>query len=223
MVLQYRRANRMNFRQYLAVFVGLSLLCGARVVVASDLQNLLISVIQTSTVAEARELLAEKPDTTGGTGHGHRPLPRVWSTHPRRQPGSFQQVRVLEGRSAFISVGRSEPEVRLLWVEQTGNGPVPNIGFSSRESRAGFFVKAELEAGEVVLQLDRYNDLSQTEYTFDKPSQAVRTTLSGRPGEWLDVGGSMELPGPVHGSRTYSVIHSDEGRFRVLVRVELVP
>lgn len=183
-------------------------------------QLLLITVIQTADTARVHELLGS--GTAGGI-----PV-RRWRT--RRMPGEdFRvQVQVLEGRKAFVHLRRTVPDVELVGVEgRYGHRrPVPYVRPVSREYGEGFYVEAELAGNDVVLDLYGYSDLPWANTSPGIAGQALKTTVSGRIGQWLDAGGSLDISrdqgGPSDAVRTYSTRHIDRDTARLLIRAELV-
>ena len=180
-------------------------------------QRLLITVVYTDDAAEVRELL--EPDASGGT------LVRRWGTRRPRGQDNSVQVQVLEGRTAFVHLGQTIPDVQLLGVEGRHRRPVPYVRLVSREYNQGFYVQAELAGNNVVLNLYRYSDMPRTESVLSSTRQELRTTVSGRIGQWLDAGGALDISRdrsePSAAVRTYSVWHGDEDATRLLIRAEL--
>jgi type II secretory pathway component GspD/PulD (secretin) len=81
-----------------------------------------------------------------------------------------QRVQVLEGGRAFISTGQSTPILD---------------GTVMRETATGFEAIPRLAGGGVLVEIaQRRETLAQ--------QQALSTTVGGRLGEWLDVGGAVE-------------------------------
>jgi len=166
-------------------------------------RNLLVTVLQTADVNEVRALLA--PGRLPATIYRNRRYP---------DKNSSRQLQVIEGRTAFIHIGQSEPEVRLLWIEADADYSLPNTGLTSRERVSGFTVSAELAGERVTLQVQHYDETSQL-------IQELATTVSGRVGQWLDLGGSLVIEDNPADMKTYSVSNDTSGRMRVLVKVEL--
>jgi type II secretory pathway component GspD/PulD (secretin) len=81
-----------------------------------------------------------------------------------------QRVQVLEGGRAFISAGRSAPIYD---------------GAVLRETSSGFEAIARLAGDGVLVEIAQRRDTLARQ-------QALSTTVSGRLGQWLDVGGAVE-------------------------------
>jgi hypothetical protein len=81
-----------------------------------------------------------------------------------------QRVQVLEGARAFISSGRSAPVY-------------DGAGF--RETSSGFEAIPRLAGDGVLVEIAQRRDTPARQ-------QAMSTTVSGRLGQWLDIGGAVE-------------------------------
>lgn len=109
-----------------------------------------------------------------------------------------QRVQVLEGGRAFISTGQSTPILD---------------GTVMRETATGFEAIPRLSGGGVLVEIaQRRETLAQ--------QQALSTTVGGRLGEWLDVGGAVENASR-HDSGILSASRSRSlGSRRVWLKVE---
>jgi len=105
---------------------------------------------------------------------------------------SEQTVRVVEGREAFVSIGQSVP-VRERQVQQTvvGGRVVEQVveGAQYRDVTSGFYVLPRISGDRVTLDVS-----SQRESFSRRPAgtvnvQSLVTTVSGRLGEWMEIGG----------------------------------
>jgi len=133
-------------------------------------------------------------DTRGGSvvvGGGDDRL-RAHAVEGRSVEGDSgtQTVRAMEGREAFIRSGQSAP-VRDRQVQRTvvGGKVVERVVESTqyRDVASGFYVLPRLSGDRVML------DISQQREALRGASgaatvQAVVTTVSGRMGEWIEIG-----------------------------------
>lgn len=186
---------------------------------------LLITVLQTADEEVVRELLG-RGVYRGGAGIRHHRR-RVHTTQRYRDMTRSGQVRVLEGQIAVVEVGRVVPEVRLLWVEGNRRRMEPGIGFGSRLDSQGFRVRAVLEGEQVRVEIQHYGDvphpshvLQQPQLWQQQPQQMLKTTLTGDPGAWLDLGGTLYQRRASSATSTYSTYRRWPGEARVLVRVD---
>ncbi len=133
-----------------------------------------------------------------------------------------QQLQVLEGRRAFIQAGVSVPIVhRDVTV---GRGVLHSHDtVTYRDATTGFYVVPRLNGDVVTLEISPHMERPDTygPGTFDV--QRARTTVNGRLGEWIEVGGSggtdtQQGSGIAHMARTK---RRDERQ--ILLKVEELP
>ena len=101
--------------------------------------------------------------------------------------GNTFKVQALEGRPAFINQGQSIP-VDTSTAYVTRHGVVVNQSTDYYETRSGFYVLPRLNGNQVTL-------LAATELSSVQPSshptvnvQGVETTVTGRLGQWMELG-----------------------------------
>lgn len=116
----------------------------------------------------------------------------VVDTQQISRDSTAQTIQVLEGHSAYIQVGESRPVPNRQVVRSVVNGRVVDRVVESTEYRdatTGFNVRPRVQGDRVTL------DINPTRDTFDDQRrgavnvQRVVTTVSGRLGEWIDLGG----------------------------------
>jgi Bacterial type II/III secretion system short domain len=98
-----------------------------------------------------------------------------------------QQVRTVEGFAALIHVGRSEP-VAVAPVEPPPAGATESTGTVFAESGTGFHVLPRLGGNFVTLELWAENTRGAGPVV---EGQRISTAVSGRLGEWIEVGGAL--------------------------------
>jgi type II secretory pathway component GspD/PulD (secretin) len=136
-----------------------------------------------------------------------------------------QSVRIMEGREAFVRIGQSMP-VRERQVQRSvvGGRVVEQVVETTqfRDAATGFYVLPRVSGDRVTL------DISPQRETLSKPPhggvsvQSMVTTISGRLGEWMEIGGiGVDASGQqsVLLGRTTTASRSSG---RVLVKVEEV-
>jgi type II secretory pathway component GspD/PulD (secretin) len=101
---------------------------------------------------------------------------------------AVQQIRTLEGYPALIRVGRSEP-VTTVGVVPSPSGPAVATGTAFAESGTGFYVLPRLAGGSVILELWAENTEGAAGGAVE--GQRLRTTVTGRLGEWIEVGSAL--------------------------------
>ncbi len=115
---------------------------------------------------------------------------RVWDTRSLRSESGSQMVQTVEGGRAYIQVGRS----LAVPMRQTVIGPggaMINEGVIYRDIGSGFYATPRVNGQRVTLEI------SQQAESFDRgygpssvSSQRLQTTVSGRLGEWIELGGT---------------------------------
>lgn len=97
-----------------------------------------------------------------------------------------QRLRILEGTRAFIRIGRAVPLTQTQVVPSAGGAAVVQ-GTTYQEADTGFFVVARVSGEEVTLEISTTDDTIDDRGAMDV--QRIRTTVSGRLGDWLTLGG----------------------------------
>ena len=126
----------------------------------------------------------------------HRDSSVAASTYERRGSqaiGSTQVVQVIEGGRALIQVGQSLP-VPLQRVAIGPRGVLINEGIIYRDLGQGFYAVPRVVGQRVTVEISPQFD-SPGGYRGSIDTQRLTTTVSGRLGEWLELGGSSQQTG----------------------------
>ena len=113
---------------------------------------------------------------------------RTLNSTARADDRNTFKVQALEGRPAFINQGQSIP-VDSSTAYVTKHGVVVNQSTDYYETRSGFYVLPRLNGNQVTLLAA--TDLSSVQ-TGSHPTvnvQGVETTVTGRLGQWMELGG----------------------------------
>lgn len=134
-----------------------------------------------------------------------------------------QTVRVMEGREAFVRVGQSVPvrerQVRRVVVSGQVVEQVVE-GTQYRDVTTGFYVLPRIAGERVTLDVRPQRESLSDQIRGGVNVQSVVTTVSGRLGEWMDIGGiSQDASGQQTVLFGRTVTSSRDNR-RVLVKVE---
>lgn len=119
---------------------------------------------------------------------------RVYDTHSTRDARSSQMVQVVEGGRAFIQVGQSLP-MPLRQVMLGPNGAVVTDSTVYRDIGQGFYAVPQLAGDRVTLEISPQFDTPGSQGYGSVNTQRVSTTVSGRLGEWIELGGSGQQAG----------------------------
>ncbi len=133
-----------------------------------------------------------------------------------------QQVQVVEGGKAWINVGTSVP-VPLRQVVMTPGGAVVSDSVVYRDLGTGFSAEPQLAGDNVTLTISPSHDTPGSYGPGSANVQRLTTTVSGRLGEWISLGGSTEeRSGEESGTLRYSTRGGSTGR-SVQLKVEELP
>lgn len=144
---------------------------------------------------------------------------RIQDSRSAREERVDQRIQVLEGGRALISSGESRP-MRQRQVIQTPSGPVVQETTVVQGAATGFEVVPRLSGSTVFLEI-----APQREQFAPGGSGAIRTervasTVSGRLGEWIDLGGATSASVRSDGGILSSTERSAGGSRGVWVKVE---
>ena len=115
----------------------------------------------------------------------------VHDSRSRQDERVDQRIQVLEGGRAMISGGESRP-LRQRQVIQTPGGPVIQESTVIQETATGFEVVPRVSGSTVHLEI-----APQREQFVGRSgaiqSESVSSTVSGRLGEWIELGGASNV------------------------------
>jgi type II secretory pathway component GspD/PulD (secretin) len=114
---------------------------------------------------------------------------RVYDTRSTRDARTNQSVQVVEGGRAFIQVGQSLP-LPLRQVVRGPNGVVVTDSTVYQDIGQGFYAAPRLAGDRVTLEISPQFDTPGNQGYGSVNTQRVSTTVSGRLGEWIELGGS---------------------------------
>lgn len=135
--------------------------------------------------------------------------------------GSTQQLRVIEGQPAFINIGQAIPYPAGS-VVHTPHGSYGNYGIEYRETPDGFYVLPRLRGDQVTIEINPRHDQLSPQGGGRIDTTSLHTTVSGRLGEWIRLGGVEESQdGSQAGILSTGKKKSEEDR-EVWIRVNLI-
>lgn len=143
---------------------------------------------------------------------------KVTSTRDIEDSADVQQVQVLEGNSAFIRAGQSMPHRDRTVYRDARGATVVEDSTTYRDVSSGFYVLPRISGDRVTLEINPQRNTVGERGTVNV--QQAATTLSGRLGEWVELGG-IGQQGTFRGSGTvYSTRQSRSDRRSIFVKVE---
>lgn len=113
----------------------------------------------------------------------------VWDNRSGRRENAGQMVRTLEGSQAFIQVGRSLP-VPMRQVIIGPGGAIINETTAYQDIGQGFYAVPRLNGDRVTLEISQHADTQGYQGRGSVNTQRLSTTVSGRLGEWMELGGT---------------------------------
>lgn len=155
----------------------------------TPLRRLLIRVALDRNAEEGGRGAAAGGEIALGTRSRANAEARVWDTRSARSENAGQMVQTVEGGSAFIQVGRSLP-VPMRQIVLGRNGAVLSETVVYRDLAQGFHAVPQLNGERVTLEISQGNDTPGRYGPGSVDSQRLATTVSGRLGEWMELGGS---------------------------------
>ena len=181
-------------------------------------RQLLISVRQPSRLHSAeREAAAQ----TEATDQALRGRVRIHGTESRSRAGAAQQIRVLEGNAAFIQAGQSVP-IGERNVSIGPGGALVQDTTRYRDVTSGFYVVPRVTGEDVILDISAHRDtLNRHGGGVIDTRQAV-TTVRGRLGQWIELGGSGERLADDQRGILYRSGERGESAGRIELRVQAV-
>lgn len=149
----------------------------------------------------------------------------VYGTRSIDAGQAAQRVQVLEGSEASIRLGRSVPVVLRGAQRRVVGGRViddaaPVVEY--RDVLSGFTVRARLVGDSVVVDVSPQRDTPGNQGPGSIDVQRVATTVSGRLGEWIEVGAVLTGQPARADAATYGTRSVSGESRRILVMVETV-
>ncbi|TAJ95999.1 MAG: hypothetical protein EPO31_00855 [Gammaproteobacteria bacterium] len=134
------------------------------------------------------------------------------------------RLQTVEGQPAFIETGQAVPiENRNAWV--TGNGVVVQDTVEYHQLGSGFYVLPILSGAEVTLyispRMERLRVTDRGQPVFD--IQQAETTVRGRLGEWIMLGGIDQATSRRDSGLIYSTRNQHQEQRTMAILVEEVP
>jgi type II secretory pathway component GspD/PulD (secretin) len=139
------------------------------------------------------------------------------------QLSNVSSVRALEGYETYISMGQSRP---FTSTTVTGGGHYPPVVSQSTEFRdvqSGFYATPRVSGDRVTLQISpRQQRLTSEARNAPVATASVNTTVTGRLGEWMPLGGVADAAGASSSGVATWGRRSDLTQYSVWVKVEEV-
>ncbi|HEY0722254.1 MAG TPA: hypothetical protein VGE50_13490 [Gammaproteobacteria bacterium] len=154
--------------------------------------------------------------TYGSNGSGSI---RAYHSDSEQSSNLAQRLMVLEGRWATINAGQVVPLQRQT-ITQTPYGSQAQQTTEYANATSGFDVRPRLNGDEVILEIAPYRrKLSDSSGAID--TQSISSSVRGKLGEWIEIGGMNETSGGSEGGIGYSGSSERRDVRSVWLKVEL--
>jgi type II secretory pathway component GspD/PulD (secretin) len=147
---------------------------------------------------------------------------RVLSSQSAATDRGVQTVQVLEGNEALIRIGQSVP-IRSRSVIQTPQGTQISESVEYRDADTGFRVRPRVNGDQVTLEISSRHDALADPNSQTFNVQRVDTVVSGRLGEWMEIGGVDQSRVQTDGGTVSRRSGSFSDDRKVFLKVEQIP
>lgn len=152
-------------------------------------------------------------------GERNRAGAKITSTRDIENSADVQKVQVLEGNPAFIRAGQSVPyRGRTVYRDARGTTVVDDTQF--KDVTSGFYVLPRVSGDRVILEINPQRDTLGSRGAVN--IQQAATTLSGRLGEWIELGGIGQQADTSGSGTVYSTRDANTDNRSIFVKVEEV-
>lgn len=140
-------------------------------------------------------------------------------TRTRLQDNPIHQVRVSEGSEAFIETGKQIPY--FSGAHWSGRKSFSG-GIEYKNVTTGFYVLPRVQGDNVMLQVSPFKNSMRNSSGGSIDTQSANTTIRGRIGEWLLIGGTTEeITRKQSGAGSYTSTQSRNEQ-NIWIRADLV-
>ncbi len=147
---------------------------------------------------------------------------RAQSSQSATNDRGVQSVQVLEGNEALIRIGQSVP-VSSRNVVQTPQGKQISESVEYHDADTGFRVRPRLNGDRVTLEISSSHDSLANPRSQTFNVQRVDTVVSGRLGEWMEIGGVDQSSVQTNNSTLFRRSASASDDRKVFLKVEKIP
>lgn len=155
-----------------------------------------------------------------GSSAENRGSIRLRSTRRAEEEQLAQRLQVLEGHWATIRSGQAVPQVSRNY-QQTPGGARIEQHIEYRNVDSGFDVRPRLNGDRVTLDIRPFRAAPSPHGGGVIEQQTISTTVSGRIGEWIELGGLDEQRAGDASGILYSTRQRGELTRNVRIRVDL--
>ena len=138
-------------------------------------------------------------------------------------PRNVSSVRALEGYETYVSLGQSRPFTSTTVTGGAYYPPVVSQSTEFRDVQTGFYATPRVSGDRVTLEISsRQQHLPGNARTAPVTTGSVTTTVSGRLGEWIEIGGAVDDTGAASSGLVTWGTRSDLTQYSAWVKVDEV-
>lgn len=137
-------------------------------------------------------------DSTPGKGAGAivkngniQATGKVYGTRTRMQDNPVHRLRITEGNTGYIETGKSIPYFSGSIYLRNGQ-QIVEPGIAYKDVTSGFYVRPRVTGDRVILDISPHRDSLDPSGAGAISTRSAATTISGRLGEWIPLGGTTE-------------------------------
>ncbi|MGB7739273.1 MAG: secretin N-terminal domain-containing protein [Steroidobacteraceae bacterium] len=136
---------------------------------------------------------------------------------------NVSSVRALEGYETYVSLGQSRPFTSMTVTGGVYYPPVVSQSTGFRDVQTGFYATPRVNGDRVTLEISsRQQRLPNEGRNAPVATGSVNTTVTGRLGEWLQIGGSIDSSGGSNSGLVTWGTRSDLTQYSAWVKVDEV-
>lgn len=158
--------------------------------------------------------------TVSGGSSGSTGKIKLRRTHDRSDSQANQRIRVLEGQPAYIQVGSSVPLARST-VTTGPEGTIVQRSVEYKDVTSGFDVIARVNNDIVTLEISPHHETLSRRGGGVINVRRAHTIVSGKIGEWIDIGGSSTQRNSNTSGYTYSTQSRRQRDSSIFLKVEI--
>src|SRR3569623_1631588 len=155
---------------------------------------------------------------------GENPVVRVWRTDTRSELDRELHVQVIEGEQAFIDVGKLIPVTDYTAAQSRQGGAVRQEKRYAAAS-AGFYARPRLNGDTITVDIAPYQTAAASgaapQPVFS--TQVLQSTMAGKLGAWLDIGGSRSAAFADDGAVITRSTQRSSANRRIVIKVTEPP
>jgi hypothetical protein len=146
---------------------------------------------------------------------------RVLNNQSSGADNIVQSVQVLEGNTVMIQIGQSAPIVSRT-VVQTPQGPRTVESTDTTTAQRGFRATPRVHGDQVSIEISSSDDRLSPTRSGAIDSQHLQTVISGRLGEWIEMGGIDQSSEREESGVAYMSEDATSDRRRLLIKVKRI-